>query len=117
MKFEELQSDIVVDYVFPYFLTVKPDPQRHFDVDKFINYLHDRHYKLWICDVQSETGYRHLHGVISFPQQKDYKRIRNTLQRYINNNIGFCKLARVEHLYNVFAYIGKHTIITEYIRR
>lgn len=69
-------------------ITLKPNPNRIFDIDDVVNYFHARGYKIWLVKVDSMSQFTHYHGIFNHDDQIT-KKMMNTLRRYMNLKFGF----------------------------
>ena len=113
---DNLKSFKEVDEVFNkrqyvHFMTLKPPRgvDKSEAVKSFMIYLIHRKVNFWVVECDSETEYRHFHGIISYPDDtpiEDIDKRKASFQRKVNRDIGFCyPLQRVQNLGNVYKYI------------
>ena len=78
-------------------------------IAKFMRYLIKRDISFWLVECDSETEFRHYHGVASFPDYtkvEDMEKRKSAFQRKVNRELGFCyPLQVVQNLRSVYKYI------------
>lgn len=111
---------------YVHFVTLKPPKgvDKSDKVKTLMIYLIKRKIQFWIVECDSETEYRHFHGVLSYPDDtlvEEIDKKKASFQRKVNRDIGFCyPLQSVQNLKQVYKYIrGESNIlirewITEY---
>ncbi len=116
----DLKSFEEIDAVFNkrqyvHFLTLKPPSgvDKRQQVLDFMIYLIKRKISFWIVECDSETEYRHFHGIVSYPDDtpiEDMDKRKASFQRKVNRDIGFCyPLQRVQSIKAVYKYIRGET--------
>lgn len=78
-----------------YFITIKPPPSElnHMAIHSIQEYFRKKNLVFWLVKCQSEKGYEHYHGLISFNEsQTPHKGCLSLIQRQINRKMGFVKI-------------------------
>lgn len=116
---EHIFMSVKDTHMYPMTITIKPNPDLFQDIKHLVSYMTERKYKFAIITCISDKGFKHYHGIFTFPKQekeKDSKRLINTFRRYINKNYGFCRMDVApsdENIKRWATYVQKHRTITE----
>lgn len=99
LKYSEIFEYIGQDGKIPWFITIKPEYAYRLDLLR--QYIPNKGIRCWLVICESPTGYKHLHGMIIYKDQKQ----KDALRRYINRHIGYQTQIRVDNTLNVYNYI------------
>lgn len=98
-----------------HFVTLKPPrgSDKTVDVMRLMEYMNRRKMLYWLVECDSETEYKHYHGIISFSDDtcvEDILKRKASFQRKVNRDIGFCyPLQKVDSLKCIYQYIRGST--------
>ncbi len=116
-------DDVFNKRQYVHFMTLKPPKgvDRAEEIIKFMNYLLTRKITFWLVECDSESEYRHFHGIVSYPDDtrvEDMEKKKSSFQRKVNRDIGFCyplqKVQNTRHIYN-YIHGASNTFIREWL--
>lgn len=92
-----------------YFITIKPPPSEinHRALYNVLDYMKKKRLVFWLVKCQSNNGYIHYHGIVSFNEsQTPHKGVLSLLQRQINRVMGFVQINVLQtSMHSVYRYI------------
>lgn len=102
--------ELFKDRKYLHFTTLKPPSgdDRETKVIEFCNYLAKRNIKYWIVKCQSENGYDHYHGIVSYPcdiLETQLEKNKLAYSRKVNRDIGFCYPLQQCKVDKIYEYI------------